>query len=201
MSDLANIFNSIISQASQLPDTGMAANYAARIGTGNPNSKVILIDTSGSMGETCRGGETKIQMLRKAIEMIDWRSYQLICFNSYVEPISDLNQIPYPSGGTALHQAIAYIQKLYSSQTLIICDGEPDDEDKAIKAAEKLPGIISTLYIGDDGNKSEIEFMRKLATLGCGKVYVKDLNTINPLQLSTTINKLLLPGREEKAEV
>jgi hypothetical protein len=194
MSDLASIFDSIINNAAQLPDTGTAANYQARVGTGNPNSKVILIDTSGSMSQTCRGGETKMEILKKAIANIDWQNYQLICFNSAVEQISHVDRIPYPSGGTALHIAIKYIQKLYPSQTLIICDGEPDDENQAIEEAKQLSGIISTLYIGDDGNKGEIEFMKKMATMGCGKIYVKDLNAINLLQLSAVINKLLLPG-------
>jgi hypothetical protein len=67
---LGNVLGSIITQASQLPDTGVAAKYQARIGTGNPNSRVMLIDTSGSMDEICQGTGRKrrIDILKEAVK-------------------------------------------------------------------------------------------------------------------------------------
>jgi hypothetical protein len=183
---LSNVFGSIIDRASQLPDTGVAARYQARIGTGNPSSRVMLIDTSGSMGELCQGTGRKrrIDILKDAIlhgrgsanASIGWQDYQLICFNTLVNPIQDVREICEPCGGTALHRAIDYAASLHPSLTLVISDGEPEDEYLAIKAADKLSGTISTLYVGDDSNKGAIAFMARLAKLGCGKTYVQSLN-------------------------
>ncbi len=191
---LSNVLGSILTQAAQLPDTGVAARYQARIGTGNPNSLVMLIDTSGSMGETCQGTGRKrrIDILKEAIASIGWQDYQLVCFNFKVVPIQEVRDICEPCGGTALHRAFDYAASLYPSQTLVISDGEPEDEWEAIKAAEKLPGTISTLYVGDDSNKEAIAFMAKLARLGCGKPYVQSLNE-GFKAIGDTISQALLP--------
>ena len=191
---LGNVLGSIIAQAAQLPDTGVAAQYQARIGTGNPNSRVMLIDTSGSMDEICQGigRKRRIDILKEAISCIGWQDYQLVCFNFKVVPIQDVRDICEPCGGTALHRAIDYAASLYPSQTLVISDGEPEDEYAAIKAAEKLSGTISTLYVGDDSNKEAIAFMSKLAKLGCGKPYVQSLNE-GFQAIGGTISQALLP--------
>ena len=175
---LSTVLGSILTQAAQLPDTGVAARYQARIGTGNPNSLVMLIDTSGSMDEICQGTGRKrrIDVLKEAISCIGWQDYQLVCFNFKVVPIQAVRDICEPCGGTALHRAIDYAVSLYPSQTLVISDGEPDDEYEAIRSAKKLSGTISTLYVGDDSNKEAIAFMSKLANLGCGKTYVQSLD-------------------------
>jgi hypothetical protein len=96
------------------------------------------------------------------------------------------------SAGTALHRAIEYAASLYPSQTLVISDGEPEDEYAAIKAAKKLSGTISTLYVGDDSNKAAIAFMAELAKLGCGKPYVQCLDD-GYQAIGGTIAQALLP--------
>jgi hypothetical protein len=68
MSNLVNPLASIIQAASQLPTTGVAANYHQRIGTGNPNIRCLLLDTSGSMSMECKGKDRRIDVLRKAVE-------------------------------------------------------------------------------------------------------------------------------------
>ncbi len=194
---LGTVLGSIITQAAQLPDTGVAARYQARIGTGNPNSLVMLIDTSGSMDEICQGTGRKrrIDVLKEAIASIGWQDYQLVCFNFKVVPIQAVRDICEPCGGTALHRAIDYAASLYPSLTLVISDGEPEDEDLAIKSAEKLSGTISTLYVGDDSNKEAIAFMAKLAKLGCGKPYVQSLSE-GFKAIGGTISQALLPSSD-----
>jgi hypothetical protein len=191
---LANVLTSIVTQASKLPDTGVATNYQARIGSGNPLSRVMLIDTSGSMDEICRGSGCKrrIDILKEAIASIGWQDYRLVCFNFRVTPIQDVKNICEPCGGTALHRAIEYATSLYPAQTLVISDGEPEDESEAIKAAKKLSGTISTLYVGDDDNKEAISFMAKLAKLGCGKPYIQSLDE-GYKAIGGTISQALLP--------
>jgi hypothetical protein len=130
--------------------------------------------------------------MQEAISSIGWQDYQLVCFNFKVVPIQDVRDICEPFGGTALHRAIDYAASLYPSQTLVISDGEPEDEYAAIKSAEKLSGTISTLYVGDDSNKEAIAFMMKLAKLGCGKPYVQSLDE-GFKAIGGTISQALLP--------
>ena len=72
MNDSIDPLSAIIQQASQLPDLGIAANYKQRLGAGNPDIFCLLLDTSGSMTSDCKGKETRIDVLRKAVESLDW---------------------------------------------------------------------------------------------------------------------------------
>jgi hypothetical protein len=189
-----NPIDAIIKQASRLPATGLAENYRQRIGSGNPQTKILLIDTSGSMDSTCgHKSERKIDILKRAITRINCQEYLIFSFNSDVEKVESPHLIPEPRGGTALHHAIDVIRGFYPSQTLIICDGEPDDDRAALDAARNLSGIISCLYIGEDNNTAAIQFMRDLSRLGCGKIYVQDI-TAGSTALGHSIERLLLPG-------
>jgi hypothetical protein len=95
-------------------------------------------------------------------------------------------------GSTNLALGLKDITKLNPSQTIVISDGEPNDETAAIAAATELTGTISTVFIGDDDDKTAIAFMKKLATLGCGRTYVQNLGH-GHLELSATIARLALP--------
>jgi hypothetical protein len=63
MSKLVNLA-AIIQQASRLPDTGLAANYSQRIGSGNPEIWCLLLDTSASMSVECKGKQSRLVYLR-----------------------------------------------------------------------------------------------------------------------------------------
>ena len=192
MSNLVNSLASIIQAASQLPTTGIAANYHQRIGTGNPNIRCLLLDTSGSMSMECKGKERRIDVLRKAVEGLDWQSYRLFTFDSFCVEIPNPSALWATGGGTGLDLGLKEIAKLNPSQTVIISDGEPNNEQDALIAAELLTGTISTIHIGDDQDKAAIAFMRKLANLGCGTTYIQDLGR-GHVELGAAINRLMLP--------
>ena len=166
MSNLVNPLASIIQAAAQLPETGIAANYHQRIGSGNPDIRCLLLDTSGSMSMECKGKDRRIDVLRKAVEALDWQSYRLFTFDSFCVEIPNPSALWATGGGTGLDLGLKEIAKLNPSQTVVISDGEPNNEQDAIAAAGLLSGTISTVYIGDDTDKNAIAFMRKLATLG-----------------------------------
>lgn len=192
MSNLVNSLASIIHAASQLPTTGIAANYHQRIGTGNPNIRCLLLDTSGSMSMECKGKDRRIDVLRKAVEALHWQSYCLFTFDSFCVEIPNPSVLWATGGGTALDLGLREIAKLNPSQTVIISDGEPNNEQDALIAAESLTGTISTIHIGDDQDKAAIAFMRKLANLGCGTTYIQDLGR-GHVELGAAINRLMLP--------
>ena len=192
MTNLINPLSAIIQAASQLPDTGTAANYHRRIGSGNPDIRCLLLDTSGSMSMECKGKDRRIDVLRRAVEALDWQSYRLFTFDSFCVEIHDPSALLTTGGGTALDLGLKEIAKLNPSQTVVISDGEPSDEEDALTAAKQLSGTISTVFIGDDTDKDAIAFMRKLATLGCGNTYVRDLGR-GHAELSATVQQLMLP--------
>jgi hypothetical protein len=194
MTNLVNPLASIIQAASQLPATGIAVNYHRRIGTGNLDIRCLLLDTSGSMSMECKGKDRRIDVLRKAVEALDWQSYRLFTFDSFCVEIPNPSGLWTTGGGTALDLGLKEIAKLNPSQTVVISDGEPNNEQDAIAAAGLLSGTISTVYIGDDADKSAIAFMRKLATLGCGNTYVRDLGR-GHAELSGIISNLLPPSK------
>jgi hypothetical protein len=193
MSGLSLELSSIIQQAASLPDTGLAENFKQRIGSGNPEVSVLLLDTSGSMGYDCKGRQTRLDVLRQAVEALDWQSFQMFTFDNLPRRITTPTALSYCAGGsTNLAMGLKEIAKLNPSQTIVISDGEPTDEKAAIAAAKELTGTISTVFIGDDGDKDAIAFMKKLASLGCGRTYVQNLGH-GHLELSATIARLALP--------
>ncbi|PSB57985.1 vWA domain-containing protein [Chamaesiphon polymorphus] len=192
MSNLVDPLAAIVQAASQLPDKGIAANYHRRIGSGNPDIRCLLLDTSGSMSMECKGKDRRIDVLRKAVEALDWQSYRLFTFDSLCVEIHDPSALWTTGGGTALDLGLKEIIKLNPSQTVVISDGEPNDEEDALTAVKQLTGTISTVFIGDDTDKDAIAFMRKLATLGCGNTYVRDLGR-GHAELCATVQQLMLP--------
>lgn len=109
-----------------------------------------------------------------------------------------MQDIPEPQGGTGLHNAIALAIPYNPHKTLVISDGKPDDPKQALSIAEKLSGIINTLYIGSDRDTDAIAFMRELARLGCGKSVSCDITNphSSPL-LSGKIQNLLACKRKQ----
>lgn len=190
---LANPLQSLISAAAKrLPSqTGATASYHARTGASGPS--VILADVSGSMATTAWGGRRKVEILREAVAGMLRPEHRLIAFSSSAR---ETREIPEPDGGTALHIAIEHATGLRPSQTLVISDGQPDDAARALRAAEALPGVIHTLYVGPDSDRAAMDFMARLARLGTGRAQSADLRTTGPAQLTAHVNRLLaLPQR------
>jgi hypothetical protein len=102
--------------------------------------------------------------------------------------------LPEPNGGTALHLALACAVGYQPGVTLVISDGQPDNEQHALAQAEQLSGRIDTLYIGPDGDRAAMDFMRRLARVGCGRDMRADLERPQP-RLGATIRQLLLSSR------
>lgn len=180
--DLISPLAAILAEAAKLPaKTGITAlkaqeidARAKRLNSGGSNT-VILADVSGSMSDRA-GSRTKIELLREALATVGPQipNARLVAFHSMPAECF-AGTLPEPQGSTALDLAIDYAASLDSRTTLVISDGQPDSEADALKAAERLKGVIDVLYIGDDGNTKAIEFMRRLARIGAGRVIVRDI--------------------------
>jgi len=192
MNQLSNPLQNIIDEASKKAASSEIKEISRRHSykSNNTDKRFILADISGSMGESV-GSVTKYDLLKKALgdPIIDWTSQQLISFNSFPESTTPAT-LPLPSANTALHRAIDYILPEKPSFTLIITDGQPDDEQAALDAADKLTGIIDVLFIGKDNDVDAIAFLKKLSARNGGKIFVRDLQKTKSLPASA-LQKLL----------
>lgn len=192
--DLINPLQGLLKQASgALPArSGRTEAFARRLHHDGPS--ILIADVSESMTSPAWGGKRKIDVLRAAVGdiMSGAPVPHVIAFSSDVR--EGVTQLPEPAGGTALHLAIAAAARHRPGTTLVISDGQPDDEAKALAEAELLTGRIDTMYVGPDADKAAIDFMARLARLGCGSHSSADLTRAQP-QLAVKMQQLLLPNR------
>jgi hypothetical protein len=201
--ELTNPLQSLIAGAAKtLPaETGKTAAYKRRF-DGATEAVVILADVSGSMDESA-GGKRKIDHLREALEAVcpplasrDWPV--MLAFNSAVRALTSPVEIGSPSGGTALHLAIDEAAKRAPQKTIVISDGQPDDEQAALDAAERLTGLIDVIYCGPEGGAG-LAFLRRLARSTGGSVVTCDLKQIGQAQrLVGHVQRLALPAPRSK---
>jgi hypothetical protein len=198
MSNITNVFDSIISQASQTIPKDTGISKAAIAPKSSQNGRYLLLDNSGSMGQRVKK-KRKYEMLIAAIKAIlPWHGH-LVAFNSAPSMLFDIDDLEFPEGGTALHLAFNLLPSVEVPRYILVCsDGMPDDERQALQQAESLVlrfnCTIDTLFIGRDDDKSSIEFMQRLASIGSGFYQECDLRTQPQAQLKQSIVKLLNPS-------
>jgi hypothetical protein len=134
---------------------------------------LIMVDTSASMEtEDCSGGrrrydlacEQLIRLQREIpgkIGLISWNSDARFCPGGI--PSS-------PYGGTDLANVLTFIQPADGTgiKLILISDGEPDNEDKALALAKKFKSQIETIYIGPEVGAGR-DFLRRLAEAAGGR--------------------------------
>lgn len=191
MDKLANPLHSLIAQAAKLSETGEAERFRERFEQSTAEV-VILADVSSSMSESA-GAKTKIEMLRDALSSVlaELPTTRLIAFNSLAKEISNATRLPEPSGGTALNLALDAAQPYRPRKTVVISDGQPDDEDQAFAAADRITGVIDVIYCGPDGDAEAIAFMNRLARRTGGTVVRTDWKQ-GSLALAPAVKRLLL---------
>jgi hypothetical protein len=154
---------------------------------------LVMVDTSGSMDQPdCPGGrrrhdvacEQLIKLQRDLpgkIGLISWNSYQNFCPGGV--PTT-------PCGGTDMAGVLKFVKPAdgTSIKLILISDGEPDDESKALALASQFKSKIQTIYIGPESGYGR-EFMRKLAMATGGVSVSQSVKDIANLQ--QTVTKLL----------
>lgn len=183
----------VLKAAAKLPTTtGESARFRARH-NGAGIARVILLDVSDSMAERA-GARRRIDHLREALAQVAAPEHILIAFSSAAARIATPADLPAPSGGTALELAISEASRHNPRASLVISDGEPTNPDAALAAAELLPGTIDVIYCGDESNREAVDFMRRLARLGCGQYAGHSWAHHGAPQLAATMRRLLLTG-------
>lgn len=187
---ITNRLQSLIAQASNQKSDGEVTRLRRRQ-QGATDAVVILADASDSMGNFV-GSRRKIEILRDALAQI-WpqSNATLIAFSSLPSFLPDPSALPAPFGSTALHLAIDAAQSLKPARTLVISDGQPDEKQAAIEAADKLTGQIDVIYCGSDSDLEAIAFMRQLARRSGGRCVVTPQNAAR-FNLIEPVRRLLL---------
>jgi Mg-chelatase subunit ChlD len=172
--------------------TGESDRVKARF-AGAGEATVILADTSGSMAEPAGAGVSKIDLLREALAGC-WPEIPgaiLYGFDAIARPAAQPSALTAPAGGTALHLGLDAAAAHRPRRTLVISDGQPDDEAAALASAARLTGVVDVIYVGPDSDTNAIAFMRKLATATGGRVVVRDVRRESRPALAREVRAIL----------
>jgi hypothetical protein len=157
---------------------------------------LVMVDTSGSMMmNDCQNNRSRYDLaceqlirlqrdLPGKIGVISWNSYQNFCAGGV--PTS-------PCGGTDMAGVLKFVKPAdnTSIKLILISDGEPDDEDKALKLAGQFRSKIDCIFAGPEGGYGR-DFLRRLAEASGGQF--KEQNPKSLDQLANTVSRLLLKG-------
>lgn len=138
----------------------------------------LLLDISSSMNGL------KIAKLRTLADQ--FKGTRRFEFSTWCQELAFTEQISDDGGGTAMHVAFEFIKKAGIKHTVLITDGEPDNEQLALDAAKGLR--IDILYVGPDPAP---DFLRHLCRGTGGKYGDVTLDDIKSL---TTRIKGMLPS-------
>ncbi len=159
----------------------------------NHRRPLVLLDTSGSMGELA-GARRRIDVLAAVLQQVlpGAPGARLFAFDSIVRELDGASRLPEPAGGTALHVALGALAPLQPQLVIIVSDGEPDDAEAALAAARDLHCQIATHFVGDERDHAAVAFVRALAwcsTDGMGQTAICDLR--RPERLAHNLRRLL----------
>lgn len=155
---------------------------------------LVLMDVSSSMCTTdATGGKSRyaagcnelarLQATNPGrVGIIAWSSEVRFCPSG----------VPDDLGGTTdLANALQFVRPAdgLGIQIVIISDGEPDDEARAISVARQFTSRIHTVFVGPEGSPGA-DFLRRLADASGGQFARQSTDTLD--QLGESIKRLLL---------
>jgi hypothetical protein len=151
---------------------------------------VLLVDCSGSMGESLNKGGRKIDALRSVVATLrETNPVPVAAFGGFETTVVDA--VPEPTGGTPLTRAIEFAHREGATHAVIVTDGVADCEQSALSAARAFGGVIDTIYIGN-GRDRGAAFCKELAALTGGTASLTDLG--KPKELAGSIRLMLGDG-------
>jgi hypothetical protein len=164
-----------------------AAAALGRPAPPEPEKVCLLLDVSGSMGEEAEPGRTKIDALREIVRGLN--APQIYAFSRVCRKVAR-EDIPDPSGGTALHVAFAKIKSHRIARAVLITDGIPDDEDAAIREAAGLS--LEIFYVGPAPKPPFLDRLTRAAKQGSA-AHMESLRSDGKKALSAKV-QLMLEG-------
>lgn len=154
---------------------------------------LVLLDCSGSMNEAdCPNHRQRCDVARDQLIRLQQSlpgKIALICWNDY--PKFCPNGLPVlPMGSTDLVAALGFAKPAdgCGQRIIIISDGEPNEEDRALKLARTFKTKLDTIYVGAEDGAGR-DFLRRLAEASGGTFQANNVEGL--AQLAPTIQKLI----------
>lgn len=165
--------------------------------------EILLCDISSSMFDATSTADMKtgkilrkIDHLRTALQDLSkhYPKMRIVVFNDLPMALPSANLLPEPQGGTNLARALHFCASLKPRRTIIISDGEPDDQRSAQQEANAMTGVIDVVFCGHEKSAGQA-FLLSLAksTGGDQKIW----NDTTPEMLATQVRALLAPPEEK----
>ena len=164
----------------------------------------LLLDTSGSMDITVPSNESedgieprRIDLLFKAVrDTPECQGMKAFMFNNRCNAIESIPSEEaatqfIPTGTTNLEGAFQTVKAAGFYHAILVTDGEPDSEAKALQAASGMK--LGIIYIG---NPPVPPFLKRLAEATDGTFAIADMRDIK--QLEDALMKALPPPSEEE---
>lgn len=124
-------------QKDKLSNGSLATRLAQRL---HLKSQCLLLDTSGSMDESCGDGRSKLAVLKLLAR--DFAETRTFCFNDGCEE----TQPRKAEGMTNMAGAFYTIKAAGITHAVLITDGQPDSAEAALDASSGLK--IDIMYVG-----------------------------------------------------
>jgi hypothetical protein len=171
---------------------------------------MLLIDTSGSMGEyldnashqrymdavfarsvtnpvalsPAQFGGRAIDKLREAVNQIQSSATEAIPMIAFGGPydaqVRFVDVVPEPDGGTPLHLAIPLAKEYGATRLVVVSDGSPDLRDQSMSEARAFGGRIDVVFVGKPGDGGAL-YLKALAAATGGTMLQGDLSEVKKI--------------------
>lgn len=156
---------------------------------------IIIVDTSSSMSaHDSRGGKSRYEVACEELKTLQTNLPGKLALLSFSDDVIFCpNGIPFNyEGMTDLARALKFAKMgdlASGMRFIVISDGEPNDEQDALKVAKTYRNRIDTIFVGPEGS-SGADFLKKLAHASGGQTVTAD----RVKELAANVQKLLLAG-------
>lgn len=139
---------------------------------------VVLIDVSGSMNSEDGTGEPRYNRACEALKNLQASlpgKIAVVRFSDQV--VFEPSGVPFFEGsGTDLAGGLQFIKMadVPDMRFVVISDGQPDDQQAALNIARTFSNKIDVIFIGNELDRSAIQFMNELARVSGGKQITAD---------------------------
>ena len=155
---------------------------------------VCLLDVSGSMGShDSRGGQRRFDVAVEELGNLQRQHPGKIAVMGFSDhPEWAPSGFPtFQGGGTDLTNALQFGLALDGTVTFIVLsDGEPNDEESALRTAKQFTSRIDTVYVGPPDDRRGLDFLRRLAAASGGQSVVAE----KAADLADHVEVLMLKG-------
>ena len=153
---------------------------------------IVIVDVSGSMDTPdSRGGRRRYDVACEELAKLQASMpgrVAVVAFSSSVEFVPG-GVPPFFGTGTDLAAALTFVKVADECvQFIVISDGQPDNEQEALKIAKSFKSKINTVYVGPESDRHSADFLRRLANASGGVYTIAE----KAQELSTKVQAFLL---------